>query len=140
MELPFEVASATDALLAALRETEPFRTCARLRESVMEDEVSRRLLERFTRAEAALRMAAAGVEPKPEDAREFERLSALLYESDEVSAYLLSRMSAQRLAAAVMERVAEAAEEYGRKGDLVSGANIAGFMKVAKAMMAQGIV
>ena len=44
-ELPFEVASATDALLAALRETEPFRTCAALRESVMEDEVSRRLLE-----------------------------------------------------------------------------------------------
>ena len=40
MELPFEVASATDALLAALRETEPFQTCARLRESVMEDEVS----------------------------------------------------------------------------------------------------
>lgn len=54
--------------LQALRETEPFRTCARLRESVMEDEVSRRLLERFTRAEAALRMAAAaGVEPKPEE-------------------------------------------------------------------------
>lgn len=47
MELPYEVASATDALLAALRETEPFRTCARLRESVMEDEVSRRLLGAF---------------------------------------------------------------------------------------------
>ena len=118
MELPYEVASATDALLAALRETEPFRTCAALRESVMEDEVSRRLLERFTRAEAALRMAAAGVEPKPEDAREFERLSALLYESDEVSAYLLSRMSAQRLAAAVMERVAEAADIGAEIGDM----------------------
>ena len=83
------------------------------------DEVSRRLLERFTRAEAALRMAAAaGVEPKPEDAREFERLSALLYESDEVSAYLLSRMSAQRLAAAVMERVAEAADIGAEIGDM----------------------
>ncbi len=33
----------------------------------------------------------------------------------------------------------EAAEEYGLGYDLVSGANIAGFMKVAKAMMAQGI-
>ena len=33
MELPYEVASATDALLAALRETEPFQTCARLREN-----------------------------------------------------------------------------------------------------------
>ena len=65
-------------------------------------------------------MAAAGcgAEPKPEDAREFERLSALLYESDEVSAYLLSRMSAQRLAAAVMERVAEAADIGAEIGDM----------------------
>ena len=119
MELPVEVASATDALLAALRETEPFRTCAALRESVMEDEVSRRLLERFTRAEAALRMAAAaGSDPRPEDMQEFERLSALLYESDEVSAYLIARMSAQRLAAAVMERVAEAADIGAEIGDM----------------------
>jgi glutamate dehydrogenase (NADP+) len=32
------------------------------------------------------------------------------------------------------------AEEYGRKGNLLAGANIAGFLKVAEAMMAQGIV
>jgi glutamate dehydrogenase (NADP+) len=34
----------------------------------------------------------------------------------------------------------EASEEFGTPGNLVNGANIAGFMKVAKAMMAQGIV
>ncbi len=33
----------------------------------------------------------------------------------------------------------EAAERYGMKGDLVAGANIAGFIKIAEAMMAQGI-
>ena len=33
-----------------------------------------------------------------------------------------------------------AAEEYGLGYDLVAGANIAGFMKVAKAMLAQGII
>ncbi len=33
-----------------------------------------------------------------------------------------------------------AAKEYGMEGDLVAGANIAGFLKVADAMMAQGIV
>jgi glutamate dehydrogenase (NADP+) len=32
------------------------------------------------------------------------------------------------------------AEEYGRKGNLLVGANIAGFLKVAEAMMSQGIV
>lgn len=34
----------------------------------------------------------------------------------------------------------DAAKEYGHEGDLVFGANIAGFLKVADAMMAQGII
>ncbi len=34
----------------------------------------------------------------------------------------------------------EASEAYGKKGDYVTGANIAGFIKVAKAMLAYGIV
>ena len=34
----------------------------------------------------------------------------------------------------------QAAEEYGTPGNLVNGANIAGFMKVARAMLAQGLV
>ncbi|HNQ46745.1 MAG TPA: NADP-specific glutamate dehydrogenase [Syntrophorhabdus sp.] len=34
----------------------------------------------------------------------------------------------------------EASEEYGRKGDYVTGANVAGFMKVARAMLAYGVV
>lgn len=34
----------------------------------------------------------------------------------------------------------EAADEYGTPGNFVNGANIAGFLKVAKAMMAQGLV
>ena len=33
-----------------------------------------------------------------------------------------------------------AAKEYGMEGDLVAGANIAGFQKVVDAMMAQGVV
>jgi glutamate dehydrogenase/leucine dehydrogenase len=34
----------------------------------------------------------------------------------------------------------EAAEKYGAPGNLVVGANIAGFLKVARAMMAQGVI
>ena len=34
----------------------------------------------------------------------------------------------------------EAAEEFGSPGNLVNGANIAGFIKVARAMIAQGLV
>ena len=34
----------------------------------------------------------------------------------------------------------DAAEAYGKKGDYVTGANIAGFVKVAKAMLAYGVI
>ena len=40
----------------------------------------------------------------------------------------------------IYANAAAAAETYGMKGNLVAGANIAGFTKVADAMLAQGIV
>ncbi|MBS3734664.1 MAG: NADP-specific glutamate dehydrogenase [Phycisphaerae bacterium] len=53
---------------------------------------------------------------------------------DEVDAKLKGIMNA------VYDQAAGAAEQYGKKGDLVAGANIAGFLKVADAMLAQGVV
>ena len=40
----------------------------------------------------------------------------------------------------IHESASRAAEEFGTPGNLVNGANIAGFLKVAKAMLAQGVV
>ena len=40
----------------------------------------------------------------------------------------------------IFAKAADAAERYGVPGNYVAGANIAGFEKVANAMMAQGIV
>ena len=40
----------------------------------------------------------------------------------------------------IYKNSAEAAKEYGHEGNILMGANIAGFKKVADAMMAQGIV
>ena len=40
----------------------------------------------------------------------------------------------------IYKAAAETAEKYGMKGNLVAGANIAGFEKIASAMMSQGIV
>ena len=39
----------------------------------------------------------------------------------------------------IYKACADAAEKYGMKGDIQSGANIAGFLKVADAMLAQGV-
>ena len=40
----------------------------------------------------------------------------------------------------IYHNAAGAAAEYGKPGDLVAGANIAGFLKVADAMLAYGLV
>ena len=40
----------------------------------------------------------------------------------------------------IYENAASAAETYGQKGNLVAGANIAGFLRVAEAMLMQGVI
>ncbi len=45
----------------------------------------------------------------------------------------------QKIMADIYEKSYAASEEYGEPGNLVLGANIAGFLKVAEAMLAQGI-
>jgi glutamate dehydrogenase (NADP+) len=40
----------------------------------------------------------------------------------------------------IYHNIAEAAKRYGKEGDYVAGANIAGFEKVCEAMLAQGVV
>ena len=49
--------------------------------------------------------ALAGSDPRDEDAAEFERLSTLLYQSEELTDFLLARMRVQRLVASTMERL-----------------------------------
>jgi len=40
----------------------------------------------------------------------------------------------------IYNKASKAAREYGHEGNMVVGANIAGFLKVAEAMLAQGVV
>ena len=40
----------------------------------------------------------------------------------------------------IHKNASETAKQYGREGDYVFGANVAGFLKVAEAMTAQGVV
>ena len=46
----------------------------------------------------------------------------------------------QGIMANIYKNISEAAKKYGHEGDYVMGANIAGFEKVAEAMLAQGVV
>jgi glutamate dehydrogenase (NADP+) len=54
---------------------------------------------------------------------------------DEVDEYLKTHIMQN-----IYKQCKAASEEYDQPGNLVVGANIAGFQKVAKAMLAQGLV
>ncbi len=58
----------------------------------------------------------------------------LSWDAEEVDAKLHGIMKS------IHKQCVDAAEAYGFQGNYVAGANIAGFLKVAKAMMAQGVV
>ena len=58
----------------------------------------------------------------------------LVWTAEEVDAQL------KKIMVNIHNASAAAAEEYGLGYDLVAGANIAGFKKVAEAMMAQGVI
>ncbi len=106
MTIPDAVDRAADQLLTALRQTDAFVQYEALKQTVMADELNRRLLARFTRAQTALQMAAmAGSEPREEDAEAFERLSALLYQSEDVTEFLLAQMRVQQMVAETLERL-----------------------------------
>ena len=46
----------------------------------------------------------------------------------------------QQIMIDIFHNLDDAAREYGMEGNYVAGANIAGFLKVANAMMFQGVV
>ena len=46
----------------------------------------------------------------------------------------------KKIMVAIYKNASQAADEYGCPGNLVAGANIAGFIKIANAMLAQGLV
>ncbi|MBU1171696.1 MAG: NADP-specific glutamate dehydrogenase [Proteobacteria bacterium] len=60
--------------------------------------------------------------------------SKLSWSREDVDSKLLTIMKG------IHKSCLDAAESYGKKGDYVAGANIAGFVKVAKAMMAYGVI
>lgn len=102
------VDQATAQLLKAIRETDTYTSYIQLKESVLSDAVNQMLLERFVRAQSQLQLAAfAGVAASDEDTANFEYLSGLVYQSEEMTDYLLAQMRVQQLVAKTMSTISQ---------------------------------
>lgn len=101
-----DVRLAADRLSEAIKETESYQTYAALRENVLSDAENRALLKRFYSAQTALQMTSlAGKQPTEEEQTQFERISQLMYSSDELTDYLLAQMKVQKMVAELLEHI-----------------------------------
>ena len=66
-------------------------------------------------------------------------LRAIISEQEQ-NAEQVSDQKLKSIMAAIHTQCVEAADKYGYPGNYVMGANIAGFVKVADSMLAQGVV
>jgi cell fate (sporulation/competence/biofilm development) regulator YlbF (YheA/YmcA/DUF963 family) len=106
-----DLEKATEALAAAIQDTEEFRTYRALKELVMEDDTNRALLKEYQKAQMTLQMAAmAGKEADDETVERFSRLSDLLYMNNDVAQYLLAQLRMQKLAGEVFQALSRASE------------------------------
>jgi cell fate (sporulation/competence/biofilm development) regulator YlbF (YheA/YmcA/DUF963 family) len=103
--------SSTYRLAQDIRDSEEYRTCHELKESVMSDETTAALITEYRKLQMRLQIAAAGGQtPDPEDMQRFSGISALLFSKQEVSNYLLSEMRLQQALADIFKIVTEAAD------------------------------
>ena len=108
MTMPKAVRDALSTLLEALGETPQKREMLSLREKVFASEVNGRLLQRYFDIQRELQGAALQDTPADEALmKEFEKLNLVLFEDEEISAYLMARMRWQQLLSAVLEELVD---------------------------------
>ena len=71
---------------------------------------------------------------------QIEHLKGKLNDKDELIERLKKRLDIKDIMIALYHHIDDAAKRYGKDGNYVDGANIAGFEKVVDAMISQGIV
>lgn len=104
MEMTPETRRALQSLKEALHRTPVWQEYHALLEKVMAREENRRLLNQYFLLQQELQSAAlSDTAADPECVREFDKLNMLLFDDDEISAFLLSRMKWQQLLSAVLE-------------------------------------
>jgi cell fate (sporulation/competence/biofilm development) regulator YlbF (YheA/YmcA/DUF963 family) len=103
--------SSTYKLAQDIRDSEEYRICHQLKESVMSDETTAALIREYRRLQMTLQMAAmSGQNADAEDMQRFSGISTLLFSKQEVSQFLMAEMRLQQAMADIFKIVTEAAD------------------------------
>ncbi len=101
----------TKLLCQDIRDSEEYRTYARCKEEVDADPGIKSLLKEYSRLQMEMQLATAtGRQADSDSVQRFSGLSALLYNDQRTSGYLMAQLRLQKLAADILQLITAAAD------------------------------
>lgn len=98
------------ALARALRESEEYQECARLKEVAYEDATNKALLDEYKKLQFRLQAKMASGETMPqEDMQRLQQIGTLLQFNPDVSSYLMAEFRFQRMLTDIFKILADVA-------------------------------
>ncbi len=106
-----DIKSASDALAAAIRQSEEYLTYKQLKDSVLADQTNKALVTEYQRLQTKLQMEAVmGTDASETDVQNFKQLSGLLMMNASIAQYMLAQMRVQQMMSEIFQTVTLAAE------------------------------
>lgn len=106
-------------LAAEMKNTAEYREYAAAKETAMENETQRALLEEYKKLQFQLQVSmAGGASPDPQEMERLQKIAAVLQMSPDATAYILSEFRFQRMLADIYKILGEVA---GVDMDLLAG-------------------
>ncbi len=98
------------ALAKALRESEEYRECARLKKIAYDDDTNRALLDEYKKLQFRLQAKMASGETLPQDdMQRLQQIGTLLQFNPDVSSYLMAEFRFQRMLTDIFKILADVA-------------------------------
>ncbi|MDO5022622.1 MAG: YlbF family regulator [Eubacteriales bacterium] len=98
-------------LALEIRESEEFTAFKKAEKKAMSNEYVAGLIKAFGVLQSSLQMQSLnGTEPDETQVQQFSRLSSLLYDTEEGSAYLLAQLRLQKIVGDILQIITKAAE------------------------------
>ncbi len=105
------VIETANKLAEEIRESEEFLSFKEAEKNAFANEYVAGLLKAFSVLQKSLQMQSLkGTEPDETDVKRFSRLSSLLYDTEEGSAYLLAQVRLQKMVGDVLQIITNASE------------------------------
>lgn len=110
-KLPQSVRQAADDLLQAIAESQVYQSYMQAKDTALQKPENAALLRRYREVQMELSSLSEGQEPDEAMRRDFEKLNMLVFDDEQLSAYVLAGMKLEMMLGQVVEEVLNVTED-----------------------------